>query len=100
MTDANSNPVASATYGVAGQLSTLWTNDGVTETRTYNSLMQMTRQTAIVQPWGYGSLTVMDMEYRYTAGQNNGRIAQSKDWVSGEEVSYTYDSLKRYSMSI
>ena len=38
---------------------------------------------------------VIDIEYRYTAGQNNGRIAQSKDWVSGEEVSYTYDSLNR-----
>jgi hypothetical protein len=37
----------------------------------------------------------MDMEYRYTAGQNDGRIAQAKDWVSGEEVSYAYDSLQR-----
>jgi hypothetical protein len=37
----------------------------------------------------------MDMEYRYTAGANNGRIAQKKDWVSGEEVSYAYDSLQR-----
>jgi hypothetical protein len=37
----------------------------------------------------------MDMEYRYTAGQNNGRIAQSKDWISGEEVTYAYDSLQR-----
>jgi YD repeat-containing protein len=37
----------------------------------------------------------MDMEYTYTDGQNNGRIATSKDWISGEEVSYTYDSLQR-----
>ena len=95
MTDQYSNPVASATYGVAGQLLTLWMNNGTTETRTYNSLMQLTRQTAVVQPWGWGSLTVMDMEYRYTAGQNNGRIAQSMDWVTGEEVNYTYDSLQR-----
>jgi RHS repeat-associated protein len=59
--------------------------NGTTGTRTYNSLMQMTRQTT----------NQMDMEYRYTAGQNNGRIAQSMDWVSGEQVNYTYDSLKR-----
>jgi hypothetical protein len=37
----------------------------------------------------------MDMEYRYTTGQNNGRITQSKDWISGEEVTYAYDSLQR-----
>jgi YD repeat-containing protein len=38
---------------------------------------------------------VMDMEYRYTVGQNNGRIWQSKDHVTGEEVTYQYDSLNR-----
>jgi RHS repeat-associated protein len=37
----------------------------------------------------------MDVEYRYTTGQNNGRITQAKDWISGEEVSYAYDSLQR-----
>jgi RHS repeat-associated protein len=38
----------------------------------------------------------MDMEYRYpTNGTNNGRIGQSKDWVTGEEVTYTYDKLQR-----
>ena len=35
------------------------------------------------------------MEYRYAAGQNNGRITQQKNWTSGEEVTYTYDSLNR-----
>jgi RHS repeat-associated protein len=52
----------------------------------YNSLLQLTRATVS------GG---MDMEYRYTAGQNNGRIAQSKDWIAGEEVTYAYDSLQR-----
>ena len=33
MADGNSNPVASATYGVAGQLLSLWMNNGTTETR-------------------------------------------------------------------
>ena len=37
----------------------------------------------------------MEIDYRYTAGQNNGRIWQSKDWVTGEEVTYTYDVLNR-----
>jgi hypothetical protein len=37
----------------------------------------------------------MDMEYRYSSSQNNGQITQQKDWVTGEEVSYQYDSLQR-----
>src|SRR5260221_6448690 len=37
----------------------------------------------------------MDMEYRYALTQNNGQITQHKDWVSGEEVTYQYDSLQR-----
>jgi YD repeat-containing protein len=36
-----------------------------------------------------------DIEYRYSATQNDGRIASSKDWVTGEEVTYTYDTLER-----
>ena len=95
MTDGNSNPVASATYGLTGQVSSFWMSNGTTDTRTYNSLMQMTRQTVAAPPAWYGTLTVMDMEYRYTAGQNNEQIAQSKDWVTGEELNYTYDSLQR-----
>jgi hypothetical protein len=31
----------------------------------------------------------MDVQCRYTDGQNNGRIGQSKDWIPGEEVTYT-----------
>ena len=33
----------------------------------------------------------------YTAGQNNGRITQSKDWVLGQTSNYTYDALNRLS---
>ena len=71
-----------ATYGPAGELLTF--NNVI---RTYNNLGQLTRMTA----------SVMDMEYRYTAGYNNGRISQSKDYVTGEEVTYSYDSLNRLS---
>jgi YD repeat-containing protein len=44
MTDGNSNLVASATYGLAGQLLSLWMNNGTTETRTYNSLEKPVRK--------------------------------------------------------
>ena len=37
----------------------------------------------------------MDVEYRYAPSANNGRIEQMKDWLSGEEVNYQYDSLQR-----
>ena len=62
------------------------------ETKTFNNLLQMTRLTTTNQST---STTVMDMEYRFSATQNNGKITQQKDWVSGEEVTYQYDSLQR-----
>jgi YD repeat-containing protein len=38
---------------------------------------------------------VANMEYHYSPNQNNGQITQQKDWNTGEEVTYTYDSLQR-----
>jgi len=35
------------------------------------------------------------MTYNYSAAQNNERIVSSADGVTGENVSYTYDSLNR-----
>jgi YD repeat-containing protein len=72
-----------ATYGSAGELLTF---NGVN--RTYNNLGQLTRMT---------KSGMLDVEYRYTAGSDNGRISQSKDYVTGEEVTYTYDALNRLS---
>jgi len=67
------------------------TYDAFSETRTYDPLrMQLTR----IPTTRLGG-SVMDMSYRYTAGQNNGQISQSVDGVSGETVNYTYDALKR-----
>jgi len=37
----------------------------------------------------------MDMQYNYLPGRNNGRIAESVDGISGEDVLYQYDSLQR-----
>ena len=48
-----------------------------TETCTYNTLLQLTQETL------------------YSATQNNGKILQSTDSVTGETVNYTYDALNR-----
>jgi RHS repeat-associated protein len=83
-------------YGPAGELQQVrvyqdWAY--LKQTFNYNNLFQLTRQTAVSEY--NGSTTVQDTEYRFAAGQNNGRITQMKDWVSGEEVTYSYDSLNR-----
>src|SRR5260370_7252519 len=42
----------------------------------------------------------MDLEDRHAATQNNGQITQMKNWVTGEEVNYTYDTLSRLSSAV
>jgi RHS repeat-associated protein len=89
-----SGPVESYTYDSMGRLSTGGATHGPagelltfnSVTRTYNSLGQLTRMT---------KTGAMDIEYIYTAGQNNGRITRAKDYVTGEDVTYQYDSLNR-----
>ena len=44
-----------------------------------NALQQLTRMTVV-----QGSATKFDYECRFSASQNDGRITQRKDWVSGE----------------
>jgi RHS repeat-associated protein len=88
--------LATAQYGAAGELTQMAWNggpqtNGVSETRSYNPLRQLVRQTTL----NWMGQTAWDMEYRYTAGQNNGRITSQKEYVSGEEVTYTYDALQR-----
>jgi RHS repeat-associated protein len=91
-----------ASYGVAGEMlgfsyggSTYF--DHYSETRTYNAMLQLTRATVTGTSFStqYTSQTAMDMQYIYTAGQNNGRIVQAIDGVAGETVNYTYDALNR-----
>ena len=95
-------PMASGTYNFAGQLTALNYNNfslrtytpGTwyqTETHTYNSLMQLTNTTSTTSS-GAQSL---NMTYNFSTTQNNGRIVSSADAVTGENVSYTYDSLNR-----
>ena len=85
MTDTGGTTyVSNVQYGVAGELLQM-TYNGATENRTYNNLLQLTRIYT-------GTL---DINYAYTAGANNGRMASAT--VSGETVQYTYDSLNRLS---
>ena len=60
------------------------------ETWGYNALLQLTQRTTIS-----GSATRMNMTYNYTAGADNGQIASSVDAVTGETITYQYDSLMR-----
>jgi len=86
-------------YGPAGELrQASYPKDGsvylgYTETRSYNARLQLTRLTA--RTGYYFPVTLVDLEYRYSATQNNGQATQMKDWVSGEEVTYAYDALTR-----
>ena len=56
------------------------------QTWQYNDRGRMTRQTAAGE---------VDIEYRYSATANDGRITQRKNWTSGEELNYQYDELGR-----
>ena len=83
--------VSGAQFNVAGQMTAL-SYLGVSETRQYNTRLQLTRITAS----GY-QLPAVDLEYRYPVSGNDGRVTQMKDWVMVEEVNYSYDSLARLS---
>ena len=50
---------------------------GLSESRTYNALGQMTRMTK-------GSL--IDLEYRFSTTANDGKILSQKNWLTGEDV--------------
>ena len=65
--------VSGVTFGPAGELTAMTWGPLATpfsETRTYNPRLQLTRLTVPGQ---------VDLEYRYSATQNNGQITQFKD---------------------
>ena len=74
-------------YNAAGQITSL-AYPGGTETRTYNSLSQLT---------GVQLGTQANVSYYYNAGLNNGQIATAVDAAHGQTVNYSYDALKRLS---
>ncbi len=94
MTDGSNyaQPVVNgAQYNAANQLTALNYYD-TAETRSYNSLMQLTNITATSQ---YFPSTSINVSYNYPGGVNNGKISSMTDAISGETVSYQYDSLNR-----
>ena len=81
--------VNGATYNAANQITAL-NYYNTTESRGYNNLMQLTNITASI-----GNTQQLNVSYNYTNGQNNGKIASTSDTISGETVTYQYDSLNR-----
>ena len=86
MTDLANNPIVNdVIYGPADEMLTM-TASTFNETRTYNANLQLTELV---------SGTNVHLKYNYSASQNNGQIVSQQDLVSGETISYQYDSLKR-----
>ena len=81
--------VYNTSFTSAGQLATL--NLGtVTETRSYNNLLQLTNITS----------GVMNLSYVYPAGANNGRISAEINNLTNTQVAYTYDELSRLKTAV
>ncbi len=82
LTDNSSNTWASGvTYGPSNELLSI-----NSESRTYNTLLQLTTITA----------SGFSQQYVYpTNGTNNGKATYQYDLISGEQVQYAYDSLNR-----
>ena len=85
---ASSDIISATSYSAAGQLlSMTGANGAPSESRTYNSIGQLTQ----LQSGG------LNIQYAYSTTQNNGKITSETDVVSGEQITYTYDSLNRLS---
>src|SRR5579871_1508659 len=88
LTDQNNNQVVSSVqYNAANQILAM-NYFGGSETRQYNSLGQVTSMAA-------SGSTSLNRTYTYPAGTNNGKISSMTDNLSGETVTYQYDSLNR-----
>ncbi|MEZ5355297.1 MAG: RHS repeat-associated core domain-containing protein [Bryobacteraceae bacterium] len=67
-----------------------------TESREYNILGQLTR----ISAGAGGGNGAVDLNYTYSTTQNNGKITQLVNAVSGETVVYQYDSLQRLTSAV
>jgi len=86
LTDQNNNTdVSGVSYNAANKFLGI-TYFGATETRQYNNLFQLTQLTTT-------GTTSISYTYNYPTGTNNGQIGSQV--VSGETITYQYDSLKR-----
>jgi RHS repeat-associated protein len=77
--------VSGVNYGPANEMLQMIYNGG-TETRTYNNMLQLTHLSLPGQ---------IDINYNFPSGTNNGKLTSQTDNISGETVSYLYDSLNR-----
>jgi RHS repeat-associated protein len=90
LVDNASNAVVSAVqYGPANEMLQMSMLGIGTERRKYNSRLQLTNISIPGQ---------IDLTYTFDTNlHNDGKIASQKDAISGEQVSYLYDSLSRLS---
>jgi RHS repeat-associated protein len=96
MTDlaANAPIISTTTYGPANQMLTMnGASNTLYESRTYNSMLQLTQLSA--QVVNSAESTWVSVNYNYPSSNNNGKIASQTDNISGEQVLYTYDALNR-----
>ena len=85
----NNTDVNNVVYNAANQLTSI-SYLGINESRTYNTLNQLTGLSAT-----QGSTVIVNKSYSYPAAANIGKITSQTDNISGEVVQYTYDSLNR-----
>jgi hypothetical protein len=85
--------VQNAQYNVANQLLSASYSPGYTETRHYNTLLQMDEQ-KFTRPTSGGN-PAMDLHYSFSPNANNGKILGVTESVTGETINYAYDTLNR-----
>jgi RHS repeat-associated protein len=89
MTSGSTTIVNGVSYNAANQLAGI-TYNGFAESRTHNVLNQLI--TLKVQE----SIVISEnVTYNYPTGANNGKLSSINNAVSGETVTYAYDSLNR-----
>src|SRR5882724_6661810 len=67
-------------------MSGAWGSEG----RSYNAILQMT----------YLSSGGISIGYNYSATQNNGKIISQHDYVTGEDIVYTYNALNQLASAV
>jgi YD repeat-containing protein len=92
MKQSTTTIVSNVSYNAANQLLSI-NYPTRTETRAYNTLDQLTNVTVQLpySPYTYPE----NLTYNYPTGTNNGKASSMYNAVSGETVTYTYDSLNR-----
>jgi RHS repeat-associated protein len=91
-TSSGTTVVNNVSYSAANQLLTIDYPTG-NEIRAYNSLNQLTSLSSQLPYYNYAYTE--NLTYNYPSGTDNGKISSMYSAVSGETITYTYDSLNR-----